>query len=135
MNNGTTYEVSHSLVEKRVQGKVLMDREMHALASTRKSMAGKPGVLRVMTEREAQERDREQFYGPNLPVAWGVDAVPPMGKKGSLLLDFDDDDDDAEDSPTEDVSHQTVTVTIIISTLFFNTIYFLSQTFSTVVMR
>jgi hypothetical protein len=104
MNNGTTYEVSHSLVEKRVQGKVLMDREMQALASTRKSMAGKPGVLRIMTEREAQQRDRDQFYGPNLPVAWGEDLVPPKNKKGSVLLDFNDDDD-AEDSPTEDVSH------------------------------
>jgi hypothetical protein len=113
MNNGTAYEVSHSLVEKRVQGKVLMDREMQALASTRKSMAGKPGVLRVMTEREAQERDRDQFYGPNLPVAWGEDLVPPKCKKGSVLLDFDDDGDDAEHSPTEDVSHQTVTVTAI----------------------
>jgi hypothetical protein len=134
MNNGTTYDVSHSLVEKRVQGKVLMDREMQALASTRKSMAGKPGVLRIMTEREAQERDRDQFYGPNLPVAWGEDLVPPKGKKGSVLLDFDDDED-AEDSPTEDVSHQTVTVTIIISELFFNTISFMSETFTTVVMR
>ena len=133
MNNGTTYEVSHSLVDKRVQGKVLMDREMQALASTRKSKAEKPGVLRVMTEREAQERDRDQFYGPNLPVAWGEDLVPQKGKKGSALLDFDDDDD-AEDSPTEDVSHQTVTVTIIISTHFSKTISSLSQTFSTVVI-
>jgi hypothetical protein len=130
MNNGTNYDVSHSLVEKRVQGKVLMDREMQALASTRKSMAGKPGVLRVMTEREAQERDRVQFYGPNLPVAWGEDLVPPKGKKGSVLLDFDDDD--AEDSPTEDVSHQTVTV--IISVLSLQHIFFMSQTFSSVVM-
>ena len=134
MNNGTTYEVSHSLVDKRVQGKVLMDREMQALASTRKSKAEKPGVLRVMTEREAQERDRDQFYGPNLPVAWGEDLVPPKGNKGSVLLDFEDVDDDAEDSPTEDVSHQTVTVTIIISTHFSKTISSLSQTFSTVVI-
>lgn len=97
MNNGTPYKVSHNLVEKRVQGSVLMEQQMQAIASTRKGMIGKPSVMRVITNRILQEKDRDQFYGPNLPVAWGNDLVPPRDKK-------DDDDDDAEDSPTEDVS-------------------------------
>ena len=105
MNKGTAYEVSHSLVEKRLQGRVLMEQQMQAYHSSRKSMAGKPGVLAVMTKREAQDRDRDRFYGPNLPVAWVEDSVPRRAKKGSGVLDFEgNDDDDADESPTEEVS-------------------------------
>lgn len=104
MNNGTPYEVSHSLVEKRVQGSVLMEQQMQAIASTKKSMIGKPSVMRVITNRIIQENDRDQFYGPNLPVAWGNDLVPPRNKKLGGISDLEGDDDNAEDSPTEDVS-------------------------------
>lgn len=100
MNNVTPYEVSHSLVEKRVQGSVLMEQQMQAIASTKKSMIGKPSVMRVITNRIIQEKDRDQFYGPNLPVAWGNDVVPPKMKKLAGISDLENDDD----SPTEDVS-------------------------------
>ena len=104
MNNVTPYEVSHNLVEKRVQGSVLMEQQMQAIASTKKSMIDKPSVMRVITNRMIQEKDRDQFYGPNLPVAWGNDLVPPRMKKLAGISDLENEDDDAEDSPTEDVS-------------------------------
>ena len=111
---GVAYNVSHSLVDKKVVGKVLMEKEMRAIESSKKTLLEKPDVARVKIEKMISEKGREKFYGPNLPVMWGEDLMVNTDKKGPGVRlgkrghgDGDsgvDREDDGEDSPIEDVS-------------------------------
>ena len=121
---GVAYNVRHSLVEKRVVGKVLMEKEMQAIESSKKTLLEKPAVARVKIEKIISDKGRDKFYGPNLPVIWGEDLIGNTQKKGSRLGvgtgtgvgnrgsrgnrgDGDGDsgsDEEEEDSSIEDVS-------------------------------
>ena len=82
---GVAYDVRHSLVEKRVVGKVLMEKEMQAIESSKKTLLEKPAVARVKIEKIISDKGRDKFYGPNLPVIWGEDLIVNTQKKGSRL--------------------------------------------------
>ena len=95
----------HSLVEKKLIGKVLMDKEMLAIKSANKMLASKPEVAKVKNEMRNLDRGRDKFYGPNLPVAWGNDVLPiPKGGACKGVVDLGVDENESEDSPSEDVS-------------------------------
>ena len=102
------YDVNHSLVERRIITKVGMAKEVQFQESVRSKLLEKPAVARACAEKLLAEKGRDKFYGPNLPVAWGDELMPPWKGRGEKewkrrTKGGEEESDHGDESPTDEV--------------------------------
>jgi hypothetical protein len=72
-----------------------MEKEVQAVSRTQ-AMLEKAGIMPPTARRALEAASRDRFLGPQLPVPWGEDRLPPRKA-------WDEEDDDGDESPTEEV--------------------------------
>lgn len=97
---GGVYNVNHSLVEKRLQSRVGMTQEMVTKKAIKNILIEKPSIARIYAEKIMEGKNREKYYGPNLPVIWGEDS---FGRRGGEIANEEEDMNRGDESPTEEV--------------------------------
>lgn len=89
------YEKKYDIVEKTPRAPVKMEREVQAVSKTQ-AMLAKAGIMPPTARRALETANRDRFLGPQLPVPWGEDRLPPRKA-------WYEDNDDGNESPTEEV--------------------------------
>ena len=102
-----SYDPQYTLIERRAEASVHMEKEVAVKESIQKLKTSKPGLLKVVEEKLREERARDQFLGPQLPVPWFPESYSRVSQRdmpGDEEADQSHEGGDSGvESPTEEV--------------------------------